>query len=123
MQGCKFCVGAVDEGDRLLGVAVVGRPVSRCLDNGLTAEVTRLCTDGHRNVCSFLYAACARIARCMGYKKIVTYILESENGTSLRASGWNCAGLCGGGDWNASGRPRKPSANPGKKKLYYKELR
>lgn len=107
----------------MLGVAVVGRPVSRCLDNGLTAEVTRLCTDGHRNVCSFLYAACARITKSMGYEKIVTYILATENGASLRASGWTCAGLCGGGDWNVPGRPRKPSANTEKKKRYYKELR
>ena len=116
-------MGAVNEAGRLLGVAVVGRPVSRRLDNGLTAEVTRLCTDGYRNVCSFLYAACARSARSMGYEKIGTYILAAENGASLRASGGNCAGLCGGGDWNAPGRPRKPSANTGKKKMYYRELR
>lgn len=106
-----------------MGVAVTGRPVSRCLDDGLTAEVTRLCTDGIRNACSFLYAACARIARSMGYEKIITYILASENGASLRASGWNCEGLCGGGEWSAPGRPRKPSQNTDKKKRYCKELR
>lgn len=106
------------------GVAVTGRPVSRHLDDGLTAEVTRLCTDGYPNTCSFLYAACARIAKEMGYEKILTYTLASENGASLRASGWRCAdGLRGGGNWNVPGRPRADSPNAGPKRLYYKELR
>lgn len=88
VQGHKFSEG-VYEGDKLVGVAVVGRPVSRHLDDGKTLEVTRLCTDGTYNACSILYARCSRIARDMGYKKIITYILDSENGTSLKASGWH----------------------------------
>ena len=123
VRGCKFCVGMLDDEQKLRGVAVVGRPVSRYLDTGLTAEVTRLCTDGTKNACSFLYAACARIARQMGYDRIITYILESENGASLRASGWSSAGLCGGGNWNVPSRPRADSPNPCAKRLYYMELR
>ena len=122
VRGCKFCVAAVVDGI-IHGVAIVGSPVSRYLDNGLTAEVTRLCTDGTRNACSFLYAASARIARQMGYEKIITYTLESENGASLRASGWRCEGLRGGKNWNHPGRPRQDSPNPGKKKLYSNELK
>ena len=60
----------------------------RYLDNGSTLEVTRLCTDGTRNACSALYAACARRAKREGYAKIITFILQSEPGTSLRAAGW-----------------------------------
>lgn len=123
VRGCKFCIGAADDSGVLHGVAVVGRPVSRYLDDGKTAEVTRLCTDGHRNACSFLYGACARIARQMGYVVLLTYILEEENGASLRASGWTDKGICGGGNWNVPGRPRADSLNSGPKRCYYKDLR
>ena len=83
----KFRVGCEKNG-KLVGVVQVGRPVSRVLDDGRTLEVVRLCTNGERNVCSFLYAKAARIAKEMGYSKIITYILSTENGTSLRAAGW-----------------------------------
>lgn len=116
-------MAVVDEIGQLHGVSIVGRPVSRHLDNGLTAEVTRLCTDGLSNACSFLYSACARIAREMGYEKIITYILASENGASLRASGWQAVeGLRGGGNWNVPSRPRADSPNTGPKRLYSLDL-
>ena len=89
------------------GVAIVGHPIARRLDDGLTVEVLRVCTDGTHNACSILYGACARIAREMGYKRIVTYTLESEPGTSLKASGWTRIGEAGGGDWNVPSRPRE----------------
>ena len=98
--GCKFAL-ACYESDQLVGVAICGRPVARKMDNGLTLEVTRLCTDGTRNACSFLYGASARVAKAMGYKRIQTYILESENGASLKASGWECdGGGYGGMKWD-----------------------
>ena len=123
-QGCKFCVALSDGQGTLHGVAVVGRPISRYLDDGRTAEVTRLCTDGTFNGCSFLYGCCARIAREMGFRKIITYTLAEEGGASLRASGWSCApGFRGGGSWNVPGRPRTESRNTGPKRMYYKELR
>ena len=103
----KFRVGC-EIGGKLVGVATVGQPVARVLCDGFTLEVTRLCTDGTKGVCSFLYSRCARIAKEMGYKKIITYILESESGTSLKASGWRCeAKKCGGGSWNRKKRPRE----------------
>lgn len=112
-QGCKFCVALSDGHGTLHGVAVVGRPISRYLDDGRTAEVTRLCTDGILNGCSFLYGCCARIAREMGFRKIITYTLAEENGASLRASGWLCApGFRGGGSWNVPGRPRRRAGTP-----------
>ena len=75
-----------------MGVVIVGRPVSRYLDDGWTLEVNRLCTDGSRNACSMLYGAAWRAARAMGYKRLITYILESECGASKRAA---CAGQAG----------------------------
>lgn len=123
VQGCKFCIGVSDSDGHLHGVAIVGRPVSRCLDDGATAEVTRLCTDGYRNACSYLYAACARIAKEMGYMCIITYILDKESGVTLRAAGWHYDGICGGGNWNSKSRPRTDSINPCRKQKYCKKLR
>lgn len=102
--GHKFSIGLSD-GEKIVGVAIVGRPVARHLDDGWTLEVNRLCTDGTRNACSMLYAAAWRTARAMGYKRLVTYILESENGASLRAAGWKCVGQAGGLRWTAKRRP------------------
>lgn len=102
--GHKFSIGATD-GEKIVGVAIVGRPVSRYLDDGLTLEVTRLCTDGTRNACSLLYAAAWRASRAMGYKKLVTYILETESGTSLKAAGWKCIGKAGGLRWTGKRKP------------------
>lgn len=103
--GHKFSLGAVKDG-KVVGVAIVGRPVARRLDDGVTLEVTRLCTDGTRNACSFLYGACARACFALGYKRIGTYILASENGASLRASGWRLVGGSPGKSWSVPSRPR-----------------
>lgn len=102
--GHKFSIGLSD-GEKIVGVAIVGRPVARHLDDGWTLEVNRLCTDGTRNACSMLYAAAWRAARAMGYKRLVTYILDTENGASLRAAGWKCIGQAGGLRWTGKRRP------------------
>lgn len=103
--GHLFSLGAVD-GHKIVGVAIVGRPVSRMRDDGDTAEVTRLCTDGTRNACSFLYGACARAAFALGFKRVGTYILASEPGTSLTGAGWRMIGERSGGSWSRGNRPR-----------------
>lgn len=102
--GHKFSIAASD-GEKIVGAAIVGRPVSRFMDDGWTLEVNRLCTDGTKNACSFLYSAAWRAARNMGYKKLITYILKSENGASLKASGWKCVGEAGGLRWTGKRRP------------------
>lgn len=104
--GWKFGVGLF-EGDDLVGVAVVSRPTARMSDNGVTAEVTRLCTDGSKNACSMLYGACWRAARAMGYKRLITYTLPDEGGSSLKASGWEFKGEAGGGSWSRENRKRE----------------
>tara|TARA_R110000868_G_scaffold87274_6_gene244245 strand:- start:2767 stop:3204 length:438 start_codon:yes stop_codon:yes gene_type:complete len=103
--GHKFSIGASQE-DRIVGVVIIGRPVSRHRDDGVTLEVTRLCTDGTRNACSFLYGSARRAAFALGYRRIGTYILASEPGTSLTAAGWKCLGERGGGSWSVPSRPR-----------------
>lgn len=104
VTGHKFSVGCVRDG-RLVGVAIVGRPVSHYLDDGRTVEVNRLCSTGEKNVCSFLYGAAARAAKALGYERIITYTLDTEPGTSLRASGWTCAGPAGGKRWTGKRKP------------------
>lgn len=103
--GHKFSLGAVLT-DEIVGVAIVGRPVARHRDDGLTLEVTRLATDGTRNACSFLYGACARAAFALGYKRIGTYILASESGASLKATNWRMVGEVRGRTWSCPSRPR-----------------
>lgn len=103
--GHKFSIGAVQD-DIIVGVAIVGRPVARGRDDGLTLEITRLCTDGSRNACSFLYGAAAKAAFALGYKRIGTYILASENGASLKAANWRQIGEVKGRTWSCQSRPR-----------------
>ena len=106
-QGWKFGVGvARDDTEEVVGVAMVGRPVSRHLDDGWTLEVTRVATDGTPNACSKLYAACWRAAKAIGYRRLITYTLPNESGASLRGAGWSCIGERGGGSWSRTGRPR-----------------
>jgi hypothetical protein len=109
VQGHRFSIGYEKDG-KLVGVATIGRPVARHTNQKEVLEVTRLCTDGTPNACSALYSGAARIARAMGYKTIQTFILESEPGTSLIASGWEFSGYSGGGAWSGTygeGKPRK----------------
>jgi hypothetical protein len=117
----KFRIGCEKDG-QLVGVIQIGRPVSRVLDDGNTLEVVRLCTDGTNDVCSFLYAKAARIAREMGYKKIITYILDSEIGTSLKAAGWKKEAEIKGHHWSCKSRPRNTSAPTCDKQRWSKEL-
>lgn len=101
--GHRFSIG-VEHGGKVVGAVIVGRPVARATDQNNVAEVTRLVTDGTRNACSFLYQSAANAAKAIGYEKIQTYILESESGTSLKASGWKFEGMTRGRDWNTPAR-------------------
>jgi hypothetical protein len=121
-RGCIVCVAVAERRDVggprpgdagygmhmdvIAGVAIVGRPVARMLDDGWTAEVLRCCTDGTPNACPMLYGAAWRAARAVGYRRLVTYTLPEEGGTSLRAAGWRLIGQAGGGSWNRTERPR-----------------
>ncbi len=106
--GMKFAIGAA-MGESLEGVAIVGRPVARALDDGWCLEVLRVCTpseEPERNVCSFLYAASWRATRALGYRKLVTYTRQDEAGTSLKAAGWRVVGEVTARSWDAPSRPR-----------------
>ena len=115
--GWKFGL-AVSDGERIVGVVTVGRPVARAFDNGWTLEVTRCCTSGVKNAASMLYAAAWRAARALGYRRLVTYTLAGEAGTSLRAAGWRVIGQTSGGSWNCPSRPRVDKAPTGPKTLW-----
>lgn len=119
----KFRIGCVNDNGILIGVVQLGRPVARYLDDWKTIEVVRLCTDGTRNVCSFLYARAARIAREMGYTKIITYILATEDGGSLKASGWVKETDTQGHSWNCPSRPRNTTAPTCNKQRWAKILK
>lgn len=107
VQSALFAVAVTREGEEEpCGAAIIGRPVARALQDGWTAEVTRLVTDGEPNACSALYGAAWRAAKALGYRRLITYILSSEPGTSLKASGWTLIGERGGGSWNRPARPR-----------------
>lgn len=118
-QGWLFGT-ALNDGAKIVGVVMVGRPIARHYDDGYTAEVTRCCTDGTPHACSKLYAAAWRAARALGYRRIISYILSTESGTSLKASGWRELGKAGGGSWNRpeNGRPRVDKAPTGEKTLW-----
>lgn len=124
VQGHRFSIGVIDtDTGELVGGCSVGRPVARRINPKEVLEVTRLVTNGHRNACSILYAAAARVGRELGYKKIQTYILQSESGHSLKVSGWQNEGEAGGGQWkHTDGKPRRTDQPTEKKQRWAKTL-
>lgn len=120
--GHKFSIG-LNEDDKLIGVAIMGRPVARGSDDGFTIEVARLCTNGAKNACSMLYQAAARSSKELGYRKIQTYILQIEAGTSLKASGWKLEGVTAGGQWkHTDGKERRTDQPIMPKQRWVREL-
>ena len=119
VTGHKFSIGVSD--GEVRGVAIIGRPISRHLDNGWTLEVNRVATDGTRNACSMLLGAAWRAAKAMGYKRLITYTLPQEGGASIRAAGWKCIGEAGGGSWKRKSRPRVDT-HPLQKKLLWEVM-
>ncbi|HET7111714.1 MAG TPA: XF1762 family protein [Gemmatimonadales bacterium] len=115
--GHRFSLGVIDETGNIHGACIVGRPVARMTEQYHVAEVTRLVTDGTKNACSILYSAAARACEAMGFTKIQTFILESESGTSLRASGWMMEGRSAGGDWNCPTRGGRRVDQPQEAKM------
>lgn len=109
-------------GQTRVGVACVGRPSARMLQDGVTCEITRVAViDGARNACSFAYGALRRAALALGYQRIYTYTRYDEHGASLRASGWTHEGAAGGGEWTRPSRHRDVTEDPVPKQrwVYY----
>lgn len=116
-QGWKFGIAAND-GLKVVGVVTVGRPVSYVLDNGWTLEVTRCCTDGTKHAASMLYAAAWRACKALGYRRLVTYTLKEEPGTSLKAAGWTALYETPGRSWDSPSRPRVDTHPLGQRTLW-----
>jgi len=93
VQGYKFAIGAVYQ-DKLVGVAICGRPISATLDNKRTIELLRSCVldDAPKNTNSFLYGRSWRVAEAMGYEKMITYTLVEEKGSACKAIGMKVVG-------------------------------
>lgn len=97
-RGHKASIGAaimLPDGSReVIAVAILGRPSARHLDDGETLEVTRLTiapgTPPELCAASFLYGAAARLARALGYPRLITFTEpgRGESGASLRAAGY-----------------------------------
>ena len=119
--GHKFSMGVADDSGTIRGVAIIGRPIGRYLDDGLTLEVNRVATDGCANACSALYGAARRATFALGYRRLITYTLVSEPGTSLRAAGWKCLGERGGLRWTGVRRP-KVDKYPAQMKLMWEAV-
>lgn len=123
VQGHRFSLGALHDGV-LVGVSIVGRPVGGQHQRDWV-EVTRLCTDGTQNACSFLYGASARAAKALGFQRIQTYILKVETGASLKASGWKFERMSHPVGWHHAG-PRKARQVEDhlmeRKQLWYRDL-
>ncbi|WP_432408295.1 XF1762 family protein [Wukongibacter sp. M2B1] len=121
-QGHKFSV-AMTDGDKIIGVVIAGRPVSRFRDNGKTLEITRCCVkEIYKNACSQLYSKVYRIAKELGYENLITYTLEEEIGVSLRAVGFEEIAISLGGKWNCKSRKRNDNHPLGSKKVWQKKI-
>lgn len=112
VQGHRFSIGCMNDKGELLGAAVIGRPVGRETNQWYIAEVTRLVSNGEKNVCTFLYSAAARACKEMGFLKIQTFILESETGFTLKLSGWCFEQTSDGGDWSGGGKRKRNRNQP-----------
>ena len=112
LTGWLFGVEILMDESRV-GVACVGRPKARMLQDGVTCEVTRVAVvEGSRNACSFAYGALRKAAIALGYQRVFTYTRHDEQGASLRASGWICDGAAGGGEWTRPSRAREATEDP-----------
>ena len=117
VAGHKFSIGLFDDNNKLIGMAICGRPVARMADDGLTLEVLRVCTDGTRNANSMLYSRVKKIAQIMGYKKVLTYTLAEESGASLRAVAAQKDAVVKPREWSREKRKRETQKVYGKEKV------
>lgn len=109
---------AVHRGDQRVCVAIAGRPVARLLDDGRTAEVTRVASlggDDARHAASMALGSIVRALRAVGYDRFVSYTILGECGTSYRAAGWHPTAITRGGEWSRENRLRDAAAQPDRK--------
>ena len=92
----RFGVGLVDGSSELVGVGIAGIPKSRMLmaQDPRLVEILRVCTLQSPNACSMLYGALCRAAKALGYRRAITYTMQTESGSSLRAAGFAVVAEC-----------------------------
>lgn len=102
----------VARGDTLVGVIIVGRPTARvtAASEPRTVEAHRCCVaDSEPHAASMLYGAAWRVAKALGYCRLITYTEHPEPGTSLRAAGLRVvAERPARGGWDVPSRRRIP---------------
>jgi hypothetical protein len=104
-------IGLATEDGTLIGVGIAGRPIARALDDGRTIELLRVCiASGYPNACSQVYAHLRRLCQLLGYERIITYTLQRETGSSLRAIGATPEHDVPGRSWSTPSRPRADHA-------------
>ena len=126
IEFAKIVLGARNENGELIGVVVAGHPRARVIQEKepLVLEIWRLCVrEGNKNACSFLLGAVCRAAKEMGYKKVITYTLISEPGSSLKAAGFSREAVCKPNPrgWATGSRKRPPWDEGQKKRLTEEE--
>lgn len=143
-KGWMFGIGVVNGSkDRshgsLVGVTSVGRPVARMLDQRrlgqdggqnrlLVLEANRQCIDPTlpsplvKNAASMMYGWAARKAKAEGAEWIVSYVLDEEEGTALKAAGWTADHLTKGRSWSTRSRARPDTGPKGDKVRWCKQL-
>jgi hypothetical protein len=116
--GAITCLG-LWEGETLVGVGVLGRPVSRMLQAQGVCEITRLCVAPDvLHAASALAARVRLVAQALGFARCVTYTLAEEGGASLRAAGFQAdMELAGGGEWSVPSRLREKANYPTARKV------
>lgn len=119
VPGAKFCIGCMDEGG-VQGAIIVGRPVARAYDDGLTLEVTRCATNGARNAGSMLYRAAQRATFALGYTRLITYTRTDESGATLKGAGWKVIAKREARSWAkaSKARPRVDMSQPHERLLW-----
>jgi hypothetical protein len=103
--GGMWAIGLYGKRGALLGVAIVGRPSARLLDDKRRLEITRVAVRAKvPNGCSILYGACSRAARAMGASDLITYIHSDELGASVRSANFVEMSIAAKGprDWRRS---------------------
>lgn len=110
-------VSVVDGGGLIVCVSMLGRPVSRELQAQGCVEVHRVASDGTApHAASMAIGAIARAAIALGWRRLVSYTLLGEAGTSYRAAGWCPVSVSRDGrEWSCVSRERGAVGQPGAK--------
>lgn len=114
------------EDEKLVGIGILGRPLARAAQMNGDAELIRLCVlPDVAHAASALQARMKRVAQSLGFRRMLTYTLADEAGTSMRAAGMQRdIDLTRGGEWTTPTRKRLAAIHPTARKIrWWTELK